>query len=148
MAVFPLLVLTVAQAVTPEDVLAESDTYADLQGVRIRKGTVGATLQNVKSINELVAADPQIEQNDPQLQQLLTDQRALIPSLVALGLFDLFSPAEWVNPVQEEGRLWIGVLMLQAHPERMSENAMQLLEASRNQVSPALKSEIGKLLGK
>jgi hypothetical protein len=69
--------------VTPQDVLADGAESAEFQGLEVRKGSIKATIDNVKALEGLAPGSAAYEAVADQL-------RALKPALVAVGLFDVF----------------------------------------------------------
>ncbi|KAI0025386.1 hypothetical protein F4780DRAFT_325581 [Xylariomycetidae sp. FL0641] len=60
-------------------------------GSKVQTGTVGALLANIRAYNTAHAAG-----DHPQTQALMASFRAALPLLDRVGLFDLFTPAEWM----------------------------------------------------
>jgi hypothetical protein len=68
---------------TPDQMLPDGLDGRDIKGTYVRKGTVGAFVQNVKSLGATQPGTPDYE--------LLADQiRAARPMLEALDIFDVF----------------------------------------------------------
>lgn len=67
-----------------EDILPDNQNHAEQDGVVIRKGTVAAFLANAR-----VWCDPASDASRRQAAEL--DIREALPSLQALGLFDVLS---------------------------------------------------------
>lgn len=65
--------------IKPEDILPDDESFADLNGVTVRKGTVAAALANAEILNSNTATDAQKKQAIAMIIQLA-------PSLVALNL--------------------------------------------------------------
>ncbi|KAI1364582.1 hypothetical protein F5Y08DRAFT_204715 [Xylaria arbuscula] len=82
-------------------------------GTKVQTGTVGALLVNIRSYNTAYAAG-----DTAQIQALRTSFEASLPLLDRVGLFDLFTPDEWVQG-QNEGRKVVGQLYqaFKAHRE-------------------------------
>lgn len=68
-------------------------------GSSVQTGTVATMLHNVKLYNGL--------NNDKQKKAIETELITAIPTLVKVGLFELFSPAEWIAG-DNAGRKFIG----------------------------------------
>lgn len=66
----------------PEDALADQEDYKTVRGVRVRKGTIFAAMQNM----EMLASGSRDEKDTA-----LTMIRELAPALVALGVHDHFA---------------------------------------------------------
>ena len=68
----------------PEDVLPDDVNRGEINGVSIRKGSVGAFLANAR-----ILADPAASTEDRAAAE--RDLVALLPGMRALGLFDVFA---------------------------------------------------------
>ena len=68
----------------PEDVLPDDVNRGEINGVSIRKGSVGAFLANAR-----ILADPAASAEDRATAE--RDLVALLPGMRALGLFDVFA---------------------------------------------------------
>ena len=68
----------------PEDVLPNDVNRGEINGVSIRKGSVGAFLANAR-----ILADPAASTADRAAAE--RDLVALLPGMRALGLFDVFA---------------------------------------------------------
>lgn len=90
-----------------------------------RKGTVAATLKNIALLNELLSKSDHSEQVNTILQEV----HKLIPSLIAIGVFDFFEPLEWISNNGQPGRQLVGLLYLETHRERLSDELVQGLKA-------------------
>ena len=90
-----------------------------------RKGTVAATLKNIALLNELLSKSDHSKEVDKILQEV----HKLIPSLIAIGVFDFFEPLEWIANNQQPGRQLVGLLFLETHLERLSDGLFQDLKA-------------------
>ena len=73
-----------SKAVRPEDVLPDGVDGAELNGVRVRKGSVAAFCANVQQLHALSADSPDRVTIEEQL-------RALAPAVRAAGVFDVFA---------------------------------------------------------
>lgn len=81
--------------VRPEDVLADGQDSTEINGVVVRKGTIGAFLANARALSAMPTDSPRRE---PLIKELRDSAR----TLEAIGLFDIFefrSPelAELIN---------------------------------------------------
>ena len=68
----------------PEDVLPDDVNRGEINGVSVRKGSVGAFLANAR-----ILADPAASAQDRAIAE--RDLVALLPGMPALGLFDVFA---------------------------------------------------------
>ncbi|WP_394845800.1 hypothetical protein LZC95_53320 [Pendulispora brunnea] len=67
----------------PEDILPDDINHTVLDGVRVRKGSVGAFIANARTF-----LDP--ASSDEARRDAERDLLALVPAVRAVGLFDLF----------------------------------------------------------
>ena len=65
--------------VKPEDILSEGESFADLNGVRVRKGSIAAFLQNI----DLLGNPQALEQQKIDALNMI---KQLAPAVVAAGL--------------------------------------------------------------
>ena len=72
-------------AMRPEDMLEDQVNERVVNGVRIRKGTLGAFVINVKRLEGY--APESLER-----AEILTQLRELVPAVRALGMLDVFEP--------------------------------------------------------
>jgi hypothetical protein len=70
--------------IRPEDLLPDDQNVADLGGVRIRKGSAGAFVQNVQAL-------AQVEPGSVEEAAILDQARVIGENLKAIGFFDVFS---------------------------------------------------------
>ena len=133
---------------TPEDVLPDGDDhtlavnpFTGFQG-KARKGTVAATLNNIAMLNKLLLENS--EQN--QIAEIKKAVIGLIPSLKAVGIFDFFTPAEWIGSLCHPGRVYVALLYLQRYPEEITkEIAHQLRDLHKKTQNAYLQSELQSL---
>ncbi|KAI1206501.1 uncharacterized protein F4807DRAFT_233306 [Annulohypoxylon truncatum] len=81
-------------------------------GTKVQTGTVGALLINIRTYNEAYKAG-----DKGKLAQLEEAMRATLPLLGRVGMFDLFSPEEWIQG-DNEGRRVVGKLYQQFKSEQ------------------------------
>ncbi len=141
-----------AKAFTPESVLPKgvddtmsTNPYTGESG-KVRKGTIAATLNNVALLNKLLMEEPTLE-NEATIQNIIDTNNALIPSLKAVGMFNLFSVNEWLASNDQLGRALTAVLYLQKYPKEVTpaikSRLVQILKDNKSQV---LSSTIASLL--
>ena len=73
------------RVVRPQDVLAPGVEHVTIDGVEVRKGTVGAFVTNAMMLEQL---DP----SGAEYSAVLDVLRELAPKLRAVGLLDVFIP--------------------------------------------------------
>lgn len=69
------------KSIRPEDMLSDSENYTVMRGVRVRKGTIGAALQNASILDSPSASQREKEEAKKVIAELA-------PGLVALGMYD------------------------------------------------------------
>lgn len=84
-------------------------TLAD--GTRVQTGTVATLLRNIATYDRLVADGAAGGSgggaDDGDLEDLESRLAAAVPTLLHIGMFDLFSPEEWLTGTSP-GRRWVG----------------------------------------
>lgn len=133
-------------AFTPESVLPKGvdsnisvNPYTGESG-ETRKGTVAATLNNIAVLNTLLIEKPSPE-NQAKIQEIVEAVSALLPSLRVIGVFDLFTPSEWLAMDQQPGRALVAVLYLQQYPKNITPEIKQRLVQIRSQTKVKLLSD-------
>jgi hypothetical protein len=127
-------VLFANSPVTPESVLPNNvdsaiatNPFNGKQAV-VRKGTIGTTIINVARLNQLLDKEKLSAEEVEEFQAICAIERNLINSLDVLGMFDIFSPAEWLNSDQMPGRIYVAMLYLEAYPEKITSEMEKQLE--------------------
>lgn len=70
--------------IRPEDLLPDDQSIADLGGVRIRKGSAGAFVQNLQAL-------AQVEPGSAEEPAVLAEARAIGLTLTDVGFFTVFA---------------------------------------------------------
>ena len=128
-------------SVTADSYFPGDDNYAVVKGKRIRKGSIAATLQNVKTLNCLLSEKPSL-QRDQDIHTIVDDIRPIIEGLVATELFDIFSPLEWIANQHNKGRALVGIVCLQEVPALVSEETVDNLKALYPNADPFVQKEM------
>jgi hypothetical protein len=133
-------------AVTPESILpagVDSTTsinpYTGESGPA-RKGTVAAILNNIALLNTLLSENMSPE-DQIKAQEIIKAISSLIPSLRVIGVFDLFTPEEWLASDTQPGRVLAVVLYLQQYPKDIIPKIKQRLIRIKNQTKIKLLSD-------
>lgn len=82
----------VDRSVRPEDVLPEDENYTLLDGIRVRKGTIGAALKNASVLTSSLTS-----QTEKEAAQAIIIE--LAPALVVLGMCE---HVVWKNPTIQQ----------------------------------------------
>jgi hypothetical protein len=135
---------------TPDQVLPEGvdstnsvNPYTG-ESAPARKGTVAATLNNIAYLNTMLLTD----REEGFIQQTKEAIVELLPSLRAIGVFDLFTIEEWLTTKDQQGRIFAAVLYLQKYPEKKTQIILEKLLQIREAVSSELlRKEINLLIG-
>lgn len=123
---------------TPEQVLpsgADSTTstnpYTGESGPA-RKGTVAATLNNIALLNNLLS-EKESPENEAKIETITEAIASLLPSLRVIGVFDMFTPEEWLSTKDQQGRALAAILYLQKYPQSITPSIKRHLERIRDQ---------------
>ncbi len=74
--------------IRPEDVLPENENYTVIDGIKVRKGTIAAVLQNAVILSSSLASNSEKE----AAKKTITE---LAPGIVVLGMHEHVT---WKNP--------------------------------------------------
>lgn len=111
----------------------------------VRKGTVVAILNNVALLNPLLLQEETLELR----KEIATVSDAidqLIPSLQAIGLFDLFEPIYWIGQGEQPARILTLALYLKRYPEKYTVDLQAyLLQIKEKISSPYLREQLESL---
>ncbi|MBM3468383.1 MAG: hypothetical protein FJX71_02995 [Alphaproteobacteria bacterium] len=138
--------LAYGQAFTPEKLLPPgidsttvTNPYTGEQGTA-RKGTVAATLNNVALLNKFL-----LDKDSKDGEEAVQAIKQLIPSLKCVGIFNLFTPMEWLTTPDQPGRILAVALLLQAYPSEFTPEIEAKLRGLQEQaIHPILAQEIKK----
>jgi hypothetical protein len=121
---------TKTEVFTPESLLPDGvdstisiNPYTGESGPA-RKGTVAATLNNIALLNTKITSN----KDEKEIQALIDTIKGIIPSLRVIGVFDLFTPEEWISSDNQPGRVLVAVLYLQQYPKEINPVIRQKLE--------------------
>lgn len=128
------------KAVLPQEVLKDNEEGANLNGCFVRKGSIAVTLANAQEFNTISKLADSNEKS-AKLKQLIKDVNSVIPGLHSLGVFDFFLPIQWIKS-QNAGKVFIGLLYLQQHPEKRDSQIdlylKELLKNTTNDLKPQI----------
>lgn len=126
--------ILIANPATPESLIPDgtdrtsfTNPFNGIQG-EARKGTIGSTIINVARLNQLLDQKEMTDEERDEFQAICLIEKNLIESLNVLGMFDLFSPEEWLNSDIMPGRIYVIMLYLQTHPEQITPEMKKQLE--------------------
>lgn len=140
------------KAFTPERILPagvdssiSTNPYTGESGPA-RKGIIAATLNNVALLNILLTEKLSLS-DSTKVQEIVGAITSLIPSLRVVGVFDLFTPEEWLSSETQPGRVLAAVLYLQKYPQVITPAIKKHLLEIQNQTNIKVLSEsIAKVL--
>jgi hypothetical protein len=131
---------------TPENILPSgvdstisTNPYTGESG-HARKGIVAATLNNIALLNTLMSENTSSD-NQLKIQKIVDAIKPLISSLRFVGIFDLFTPYEWLSTDTQPGRCLVAVLYLQQNPQNITTEIKQYLAQIQNQTKIKLFSD-------
>lgn len=111
-----------------------------------RKGTVAATLNNIALLNTLLSENNSATDH-AKATKISEAMAALIPSLRVIGIFDLFTPEEWLSSEAQPGRVLAAVLYLQTYPQNITPAIKQrLIQIQSKTTSEMLSAALAKIL--
>lgn len=61
-----------------------------------RKGTVAATINNIALLNKLLLEPISSAASEKLIKESIDEMRKLMPSLKVIGVFNIFTPEEWL----------------------------------------------------
>jgi hypothetical protein len=103
------------KAVRPSELLPDGqDSLTAHDGTIVRKGSVKATIDNIKYLNELFQL-PQGQNRATEIAAVVDVMEGLIKPLHYIELFSFFSPLEWLQDPFNQGRIFITVMYLQQY---------------------------------
>jgi hypothetical protein len=135
----------------PEDILPAgvdvtlcTNPYTGESG-EARKGTVAATIHNIVLLNDILNQNPFCQ--DSRVAEICQAISALIPSLRVIGIFNFFTPLEWLVSLHQPGRVLTTLLYLIQYPHEVTvEIKNQLVHLQRNTPILEIKEKIQSLL--
>lgn len=128
------------KAMTPEEIFPDGQDHTDVVNPftgfsgKARKATVAATLHNIALLDDLLPESVELK----RIESIDEEIRKLIPSLKAIGIFDLFTLEEWVNDELKLGRIYVIILYLKHYPEEMTDSLAFKLEIIKNNTKSAI----------
>lgn len=133
------------KAFTPEEIFPPGEDYTTVVNPftglagKARKATVAATLNNIALLNRLLLENT----GSDQIQLINEAISKLIPSLKAVGIFDLFSLEEWASDDRQLGRIYVVALYLKQYPDEMTDYlALKFIKIKQSTKSLSLRAEL------
>lgn len=134
--------------VKANDILSDNQSFLQTSsGLLARKGSIAATILNAHSLEALLK-EPESTERQVQIEGVLEDIRALLPTLHAVNLFQFFTPFEWLQEGSsfQEGRSLVALLYLQHYPQLIDALLINHLQNLLPHVSTITQKEINKIL--
>ncbi len=129
-------------AVKASDVLSDTQNYKVFKGVKVRKATVAATIENTKQLDILF-----LNKGDhSKIEELIKDQRPLSKALWAIDLIKIQPINLWINDTQRPGRTLVATMILQACPQLITNGIKDTLKTYLPFGFTELNGEIKKVL--
>jgi hypothetical protein len=75
--------MTERTTTSARDIVEDGADYAEFDGVKVRKGSLGAFVANAKAFQSLSV-------NDPERDVILAHMRELLPAVATVGAFEVF----------------------------------------------------------
>ena len=137
---YPLTCLSVS----PEQILPQGIDSAEIANPftgekgNVRKGTIGATINNIAKLNKLFESNNANLEKNSEFQAAINDIKQLIPSLKILGMFDLFTLDQYlsINKTKQWGRVICGLLYYQQYPVELNNEIISQLKDLKKASAP------------
>lgn len=131
--------------VKTQDLLKNNPTCIEIPaGTPARKGSIAATILNAKELDMLLKMPPSTSKRN-QIAEVIQDIKLMLPSLHAVNLFQFFTPLEWLQDPNREGRCFVALLYLQSYPHLIDRNIQARLAQIKLTASTELKAEIERM---
>lgn len=134
--------MNISHAVQANDILPDNQNAKECRGILIRKGTMAATIQNIKALDNLMLNSG----FENEIQDLLNDQRSLCKALWASELLDILPIEIWLRDPMRPGKIIVAAMILQECPQLMNQEIKEILTQMLPTACPSLKLEIEKAL--
>ncbi len=132
--------------VLPSQILPDGqDSITAKDGTVVRKGTVKATIENIKLLNA-VFLTPQGDERREKIQTILKTTDDFIRPLHHIELFEFFTPVEWLQDPCNQGRILIALSYLNQFPNLVTDTIKEKLSELAPISQPEVKELICKLL--
>lgn len=132
-------------AFTPEKMLPAGIDEAEVTNPytgekrKARKGTVAATINNIALLNKLLLEPISSAASEKLIKESIDEMRKLMPSLKVIGVFNIFTPEEWLN-IQDSkqwGRVTCVLLYLEKYPDIINTEIKLRIKAIEKASPPA-----------
>lgn len=121
-----------------DDITNDQESGIMVGGTFVRKGTIFTTVMNARLFDQLITEEAS-EEKIQKINAVVHDINELIPSLDSMGMFDFFTPIEWLQDGEKQpGRALVALLYLQANPAKLKDNVRHYLPALREICVPDL----------
>lgn len=146
---------TSLDAVGPRDVLPDgidaSGVINPFTGEKgfARKGSIFSFYKNIASLDQLLVL-PSSEEVHKKIKNITSAIQGNMTALKALGLFDLFSPTEWLASTEHPGRVFAALQYLKSYPHLLTQEIRADLASrqSRGDLPKYTQKEVSHLLQK
>ena len=143
-------------AFTPEKMLPAGIDEAEVTNPytgekrKARKGTVAATINNIALLNKLFLEPISSAVSEELIKESIEEMRKLMPSLKVIGVFNIFTPEEWLN-IQDSkqwGRVTCVLLYLEKYPDIINSDIKSRIKAIEKASPPLVITNIINVLKK
>ncbi|MBA3812895.1 MAG: hypothetical protein H0X26_00140 [Alphaproteobacteria bacterium] len=144
-ALFVALALITTQSAystTATDVFPGKEDWAVLKGEKVRKGTIAATINNIKRLDDLMTHTG----SEAEIRDIIKDQNTLSRGLFLTDFLEMQPVINWLQDPKRPGKVLVAVLVLQASPELLTDQIRVRLQDFLQEGHPLLKDEIRKAL--
>lgn len=131
-----------AYSITATDVFPGTEDWVVLKGERVRKGTIAASINNIKRLDTLLSK----RGSEQEIRDIIKDQHSLSRGLYATDFLQMQPIMNWLRDPKRPGKIMVAVLALQACPELMTAQIRVALQEIVKSNHPMLRQEIKKLL--
>jgi hypothetical protein len=132
--------------VRPIDILPDrQDSQVAEDGTVVRKGTIKSTIDNIQVLNNIFKL-PAGQERQQKLQSVLHVMDELMKPLYHVGAFSFFTPLEWLQDSNNQGRILIALVFLQKFPAEVTAQIKQRLKVLLPQCSPEVQQRITDIL--
>ncbi|HXF90502.1 MAG TPA: hypothetical protein VNJ29_01075 [Candidatus Nitrosotenuis sp.] len=134
------------QAIHPADILSDDQSITIAgDGTEIRKGTVKATIENIKILNELFCL-PFTQHRHQKIVEILSVVDELLRPLHHIELFNFFTPLEWLQDTNNQGRILVTLRYLAFFKDRITPEIKHRLYLLDECCQPEVRQNIHELL--
>ncbi len=133
---------TSLKGITPEEILSETQSSTVINGVELRKGSIGSLVVNAQAIDVLLSED----ESQKEVFKAIADIRANIIAVNGSGFFELLPLNGWLSDASRSGNIIVALVALQEIPGLMTDALRARLQDLSELVTGLVKTELSKLV--